>query len=179
MKYIVLGAAITAVLILVIIALILKSKSDRINDLLIKIREAEENINRLLSKKMELVLNINNYIEDKSDEQIISDVSEIANKELTTYEQNTVLNNCYDKILELVEYNNSVILDDEEYKDVVKLKTVSTNLQAVEKYFNDNIEVLNDYITKFPAKIVAKSKKIKVKEPYVNEKSEIFEILKK
>ena len=112
MKYIVLGAAITAVLILVVIALILKSKSDRINDLLIKIREAEENIHRLLGKKMELVLNINNYIEDKSEEHIINDVSEIANKELDTYEQNKVLNNCYDKILELVEYNNSLILDD-------------------------------------------------------------------
>ena len=179
MKFIVLGVVITVVLILVIIALILKSKSDKINDLLIKIREAEENINHLLSKKMELVININNYIEDKSEEQLFEDVGDIVNKELDTHEQNTMLNNCYDKILELVEYNNSIILDDEEYKDVVKLKSLSTNLLAVENYYNDNIKILNNYISKFPAKIVAKSKKIKEKEPYINEKSEIFEILKK
>jgi hypothetical protein len=179
MKYIILGIAITVILILVIIAIILKSKSDKIKEILIKITEAEENISLLLGKKMELVININNYIEDKSEDKLFDDVGTIVNKELDSHEQNAMLNSCYDKILELVDYNNDVILDDEEYKDIKKLKEVSINLKGVENYYNDNINILNDYIGKFPNNIVAKSKKIKKREPYINEKSEIFEILKK
>ena len=179
MKYIIIGAVITVVLLIVIVILVLKSKSDKINDLLVKINEAEENIDLLIKKKLELVININNYIEDKSEETILEDVGDILNKELSSYEQNTMLNSCYNKILELVDYNNSIILPDEEYKDVKKLKDVSINLLGVEKYYNDNIKILNDYISGFPASVVAKSKKIKKKEPYTNEKSEIFEILKK
>ena len=179
MKYIILGIAITVILILVIIALILKSKADKIKDIVIKITEAEENINLLLNKKLELVININNYIEEKAEEEIVDDIGTMVNKELDSYEQNTMLNNCYDKILELIDYNNTIILDDDEYKDVKKLKEVATNLVGVENYFNDNATLLNDYIRKFPANIVSKSKKIKKKELYINEKSEIFEILKK
>ena len=179
MKYIILGAIITIVLIIVVIILVLKGKKDKIDDMLIKINEAEENIKLLLKKKMELVVNINNYIEDKSEEPLFEDKDSLTNKELDTYEQNTMLNSYYYKILELVDYNGNIILDDDEYKDVDKLKAVSINLKGVETYYNDNIEIYNDYITKFPASVVAKSKKIKIKEPYVNEKSEIFEILKK
>lgn len=179
MKYIILGVTITVILLIVIIILVLKSKKDKIDDMLIKVNEAEENIAILLKKKMELVININNYIEDKSEEHLFDDIGDIVNKELNSFEQNTMLNSCYFKILELVDYNGTIILDDEEYKDVKKLKKLSTDLTGVESYYNDNIKILNEYIKKFPANIVAKSKKLKEKEPYINEKSEIFEILKK
>ncbi len=179
MKYIILGLLIIFVFLIAVMVILIKYNRDKISDLLIKIHEAEENIHILINKKIELILNINNCIEEKSDDIKIDNIDDITNKELNIYEQNSMLNNCYNQILEIVDYNNNVVLDDEEYKNVKKLKDVSISLIGVQNYFNDNIEILNESINKFPANLITKSKKIKKRELFINEKNEIFEILKK
>jgi len=178
MKYIILGLLIVIVFILAVMVILIKYNSDKLKDLMIKINEAEENINILVNKKIELILNINNCIEDKSLDIKVDNIDEITNKELNIYEQNRILNNCYNQILEIVDYNNNVILDDEEYKNVKRLKDISISLNGVQNYYNDNVNILNNYINKFPTNLITKSKKLKKRELFVNEKNEIFEILK-
>ena len=175
MKYIVVGAIITIVFVILLCLLLIRNKKIKIKDILLKVDEAEETITILLKKKSKSILAINEMIEEKSDKVIIEDKDELSDKDFDNHEFNKVLNDYYDKIIEVIDYNNEVILDDEESKEMKKLKNISLDLIGTQKYYNDNIAILNKYAKSFPTSLFTSSKK---KEPYINEKSEIFEILK-
>ena len=176
MKLIIVGIIITVILIFVLIFLFILNKKRKIKDILLKVDEAEESIGNLLKKKGEAILTINEMIEEKSDKIVVENKDEIKEQEnITKHDMNKILNGYFDKILEIVEYNNEVILDDEESIELAKLKNISLDLAGVQKYYNENITILNNYQKSFPTSLFTSSKK---KEPYINEKSEIFDILK-
>ncbi len=145
---------------------------------IIKISEAEENINILLKKKLELILRVKNFIEDKKEDYKITGLEKLEKQELNTFELNIELEKYNKKIMEITDYDKSVIFDDDEILVIKDLYNINTECLASERYYNDNVVTYNNLIKCFPSNIIAKICKYKFKDFYSNEKEEIFEILK-
>lgn len=145
---------------------------------IIKISEAEENINILLKKKLELILRVKNFIEDKKEDYKITGLEKLEKQELNTFELNVELEKYNKKIMEITDYDKSVIFDDDEILVIKELYNINTECLASERYYNDNVVTYNNLIKCFPSNIIAKICKYKFKDFYSNEKEEIFEILK-
>lgn len=145
---------------------------------IIKISEAEENINILLKKKLELILRVKNFIEDKKEDYKITGLEKLEKQELNTFELNIELEKYNKKIMEITDYDKSVIFDDDEILVIKELYNINTECLASERYYNDNVVTYNNLIKCFPSNIIAKICKYRFKDFYSNEKEEIFEILK-
>lgn len=145
---------------------------------IIKISEAEENINILLKKKLELISRVKNFIEDKKEDYKITGLEKLEKQELNTFELNVELEKYNKKIMEITDYDKSVIFDDDEILVIKELYNINTECLASERYYNDNVVTYNNLIKCFPSNIIAKICKYKFKDFYSNEKEEIFEILK-
>ena len=145
---------------------------------IIRISEAEENINILLKKKLELMLRIKNFIEDKKEDYKIAGLEKLEKQELNTFELNIELEKYNKKIMEITDYDKSVIFDDDEMLVIKELYDINTECLASERYYNDNVVTYNNLIKCFPSNIISKICKYRFKDFYSNEKEEIFEILK-
>jgi len=84
--------------------------------------------------------------------------------------------------LELKEYllvNKSFIPEDELKNNLDELIELDLNLEATKVYYNDNSTIFNEFIEKFPSKIIAKKKGYDYKNLYTFKEEQLFEILKK
>ena len=133
---------------------------------IIKISEAEENINILLKKKLELILRVKNFIEDKKEDYKITGLEKLEKQELNTFELNIELEKYNKKIMEITDYDKSVIFDDDEILVIKELYNINTECLASERYYNDNVVTYNNLIKCFPSNIIAKICKYRFKDFY-------------
>lgn len=146
---------------------------------MIKIKEAENNIDSLLNKKLELLLNVNEFVNKKKKKISLDGIDEIDKDKLNNFELNISLAKYNKTIIELTDYNKDIKFNDDEKNTLKELEKVEIDCLASQRYYNDNVVGYNNLINKFPSNIIGRMLKFKEKEFYVNEKEEIFEILKK
>ncbi len=170
---------ITILLVIGLFIVLLIADNYKLNELYIKIKEANENVSILLKKKLETCNKIVKIIDEKNEDELCKEQKVSNAKELSSFELNEKCNDLYNRIIEIVDYNKDVILDDEETKKVNKLKELNLELLGVQKYYNENAEVMNKLVGRIPYNLVSKFKGYKKVKFYENTKKEIFEILKK
>ena len=160
-----------------LILLILKANKLKVMNL--KIEAAEKDVTEILKEKYDKLNDINNIMKTKDREDLFKDIETLEIDKFNSIELNKELAK-FDKIIvELTDYNKEIIFDAEEEESFDKLAKININRLAIEKYYNDNVSVFNKAIDNFPSNIIAKFKKYDEKDLFLNEKEEIFEILKK
>jgi len=170
---------ITILLVIGLFIVLLVSDNYKLNERFIKIKEANESVSILLKKKLEGCNKIVKIIDEKNDNELCKDYKVNNSKELSNFELNEKVNNLYNRIIEIVDYNKDVILDDDETKKLNKLKDLNLELLGTQKYYNENATDMNKLVGRIPYNIVSKFKGYKRVKLYENTKKEIFEILKK
>lgn len=173
--YIVLS--IVLVLFIIIFSIFLISKN-KFQVLLVKINEADDNIDSLLRKKHEILLNIGNFIKDKTKEKTFDSLLDIDVDSIDSFELSDQLARFDQKVIEFMDYNKDINFDEEELNDFESFTDINIECLATQKYYNDNVDIFNKLLGEFPMNMYAKIKRFKEKETYLDEKEEVFEILK-
>ena len=173
--YIILSIILILVCLFVTLHIVSKNK---FNVKTIKIEEAENELTSLLNNKLDLMQKINKAVKKKTKEDYLEGIDSIKGDGLSNIELHKELSK-YDKpLIELIEFNKDIKLTEKDDKLLDDLSNTNVNCRAATKFYNDNVEIYNKLLTSFPYKITAKLMKLKEKELFVEEKEEIFEILK-
>lgn len=173
--YILLSVFIVIITVIFVVIVVNINKFQALN---IKINEAEENIGLLLNEKYDLLYKIGKIVKDESSDTFFDNLKDIVIEDISKIELNKELSKYDAKIVELTDYNKDIKFDEDALKLFSDLEDVNIECAADEKYYNDNVEIYNKLVSQFPSSIIAKFKKCKHKDSYVNEKEEIFEIMK-
>lgn len=173
--YIVLSVLIVVITVIFVVIIVNINKFQTLN---IKINEAEENIGLLLYEKYDLLYKIGKIVKKESKDTFFDGLDDIIVEDISKIELNKKLAKFDSKIIELIDYNKEINFDEESLKLFSDLENVNIECAADEKYYNDNVEIFNRLVGQFPSSIIAKIKKYKRRDFYVNEKEEIFEIMK-
>lgn len=176
MFYIIIG--IITLVIIIIFAFLIKSFLNKVNVYIIKINEATKNIDLLLEKKLNLLTKIKDRLKECIEENFMEKLPKIKNQNLDSFELDAEIELMTKELKEVLEYNKKVILDDETNILLRNLDRASIDLIATKNYYNDNSEIYNTIISKFPTNIIAKIKRYDQLDFYENKKEEEFEILK-
>ena len=145
----------------------------------IKITEAENNIDILLEKKYDLIDRSKPIIKkDLKKEEFIETLSEVKESCLTPFEVNILLKDYYNQLFKEIDDNEKILKNNNLIEIIDSLNTNEVELSAAIKYYNDNVTILNELITKFPSNIIRLFFGYKKKEFYSLEKREVYEILK-
>ena len=169
-------------IILLLVAIIIwriKAKLNKISVYVIKINEADKNIDILLEKKIETLTKIKDKLKEKTDDEIMIDLPKIKNLSLDSFELDAETEKLEKELKETLEYNKKLVLDDEENALISTLKKADVDLKATKNYYNDNCEIYNEIISKFPTVILSKIKGYNLLDFYEIKEEEEFEILKK
>lgn len=176
MFYVIIG--IITLVIVIIFAFLIKLFLNKVNVYTIKINEAVKNIDLLLEKKINLLTKIKDKLKENIEENFMDKLPKIKNQNLDSFELDAEIELMTKELKEILEYNKKVILDDETNILLRNLDRASIDLIATKNYYNDNSEIYNNIISKFPTSIIAKIKRYDQLDFYENKKEEEFEILK-
>lgn len=174
MYYIIIGI----ILFISILMLFIKSFLNKVGIYEIKINEANKNIDILLEKKLNLLTKTKEKIKDSIEDNFMEKLPKIKNQSLDNLELDTQIKLMQKELKEILEYNKKIILDDEANILLKNLEKADIDLIGTKKYYNDNAEIYNNLISKFPMSIISKVKRHHYLETYDNKKEEEFEILK-
>ncbi len=173
--YIILSVLVVIITVIFIVVLVNNNKFHMLN---IKINEAEENINLLLNEKYDLLNKIGKIVKKEANDDFFDSLNNLKVDEISKMELNKELAKYDSKITELTDYNKDIKFDNDEQKLFLDLEDIEIECSADKKYYNDNVEIYNRLVSRFPSSIIAKFKKLKIKDLYTDEKEEIFEIMK-
>ncbi len=144
-----------------------------------KIHDGENEIDELLHKKAEIMKSIADNINSINDNSLFSDVDKILKKKRdNTLALDRDLGDYYHELKEYLLVNKSYIPDEIVGAKIKELESVELDLEATKRFYNDNSNIFNDLIDRFPSKIIAKKKGYDFKYLYSFDKEELFEILK-
>lgn len=174
MYYIIIGI----VILIIIFITLIKSFLNKVGIYTIKINEAIKNIDLLLEKKVTLLTKIKEKLKENIEENFMDKLPKIKNQNLDSFELDAEIDLMTKELKDILEYNKKVILDDETNILLRNLERASIDLKATKNYYNDNCEIYNNIIAKFPISIIAKIKHYDHLDFYENKKEEEFEILK-
>lgn len=172
--YIIIGI----ILLTTILILLIKSYLNKVKVYVIKIDEADKNIDLLLEKKLELFKNIKEKTKDTLDIDILEDIPKIKGKNLDSFEKDKAYEDLENDIKDTLIYNKKIILDSELQVLIDSLKNTNIDLKATKKYYNDNADLYNEKVNKFPKRIIARIKGYDEIDYYETKEQEEFEILK-
>ena len=175
-KYIII--AVFLLIIAIAVSLYIISKN-RFKFKQIKIEEALNQITSLLNDKYEALKKVNEIIKGKTNEEFLANIEDVKVEELDMFDLQEELAKYDVDIIELTEFNKDIKLEESDIEELDKLTKINIDCNAAEEYYNDNVESYNKLINKFPYSVVAKMNKHKKKDLFVNQKEEMFEILKK
>ncbi len=152
---------------------------NRFQSLKIKINEVEKDIDDLLNQKFEKLKEIGNLVKSKTEDNSFDELENLNIESCAKVDRNNLLAKYDNSIKEYRDFNKNIQFDEEELKIFDEYFNINTLCLATERYYNDNVVIYNKLVKKFPASLVAKIKRYREKDLFVNEKEEIFEILKK
>lgn len=171
---------IAIVTVLAIILIVVVNTYNKFQFSMIKISEAENNIDILLEKKLDYIARFIPIIKDNSKEDCreLDKVNLLKSKKLNNFELNQQLDKYKKELHE--------ILDTDETLSKVEIVTTlyaefednEEELEASKDYYNDNVTIYNKLVHCFPSNLIAILFHYKHKDFYIDEKEEMFEILK-
>ncbi len=171
--------AVVAILIIVI-ALIMITNYNKFQYSSIKISEAENNIDILLEKKIDYISRFIPLIKEntKEDCKLLEKVNLLKNKSYNNFELNKELYDYNKELREIIDTNEKILKIESVNNLYQEYLDNEEDLEASKDYYNDNVTEYNKLVHLFPSNIVGFLFKFKHKEFYIDEKEEIFEILK-
>lgn len=165
--------------VIAVIILVIKLNSDKLDFYNIKILEAEDKLQALFEKKFSLLSELQQKFSEQNSEiefNLLCDIKDIEDDEFML---NAILNKAYRELKIFLDERRSYIPDSETKELLKNLYDVDIDCTAIKNYYNENACILNNKLKKFPARTIAKFKKISKKELYNDPVEEEFEILKK
>lgn len=153
--------------------------SSTFSSVLMRIHRGENEIDELLNKKADLLDEIGEEINNLNDHKIFSSVKKAMKKNIDTIKLDRDLAEAYLELKEYLLVNKSFVPEEELKKKIDSLVTLDLDLDAIKNYYNDNSNIFNELLEKFPSKIIGKKKGYDTKNLYSFSKEEFFEILKK
>jgi LemA protein len=169
-----------AVIVIALLLMIFAIYFNKYQFAIIRINEAENKISKSLKEKINLFDRVILIIKDKlkNEHKILDIIMSIKDNDLNNFEINKKLQECSKELNELLDNNNILYEDETMNKIIEELDMNKQDIEAGERFYNDNVVIYNKLIRSFPSNIVGKILRYKKKEFYENEKEEIFEILK-
>lgn len=163
MKFLI--ALLVIILLIVIVSIFYFEAYGTLNDIRIKMNNANDNITSLLKEKYSLMQKLYEIIKKNiKKKDYLKDFSALSKQNLSNYELDAELNTHLKTMTDLKEDYKS--LNNKEYNDLLKqAKKIDQDIVANKKFFNKNnnllIKTLHGY-----KKVVAKLLKINVKTSY-------------
>lgn len=169
-----------AIIVIALLLMIFVTYYNKYQFAIIRINEAENKISKSLKEKTVLFERVIPIIKEKfkKENRLIDIMIKIKDNELNNFELNKELQNASKILNELLD-NNVYLYEEENIKVILdELFMNKQDIEAGEKFYNDNVVIYNKLICSFPSNIVGSFMRLKRKEFYEKEKEEIFEILK-
>ena len=169
-----------AVIIVALLLMVIVVYHNKYQFAVIRIHEAENKISKSLKEKTALFERLIPIIKEKfKDENRLLDVIiKIKDNHLNSFEINKELQTA-SRILNEILDNNVYLYEEENIKVILEeLFMNKQDIEAGEKFYNDNVVIYNKLICSFPSNIIGSFMRLKRKEFYEKENEEIFEILK-
>lgn len=167
-------------LVIIIVALLVITNYNKFQYSSIKISEAENNIDILLEKKIDYISRFIPLIKENSKEdcKLLEKVNLLKNKQLNNFELNDELYTYNKELREILDTNEKLLKIDNINNLFQEYQDNEEDLEASKDYYNDNVTEYNKLVHLFPSNIIGLLFKFKHKDFYIDEKEEIFEILK-
>ena len=169
------------VLLVILILFIYKIKdvTRDFNSVLVKIHDGENEIDELLKRKGTLLDEICEGINNLNENRVFSSVKKITKKTIDSQKLDRELSEVYGELREYLLVNKSFVPEEELQAKIDELEILEVDLEATKLFYNDNSNIFNELIEKFPSRLVARKKGYDFKFLYTFEEAEFFEILKK
>lgn len=134
---------------------------NKINELIIRINEAENRIDNNLRDKYDtlnrVIILVKSKIKVKDD--TFKDLLKLKSRKLSNFELDRILVKVHDEFISIYEKNKELRESDEIYKASKQLELIDEELVTLRNYYNGNIATYNKMIKKFPTLLIAKIKK--------------------
>ena len=192
--------------IVVLIIYKFKSISADYDIVLKKIHDGENGIDELLKRKGEVMKSIVENINSINDNSVFPDIDKIikVKEDMLMFNLKMKFFNCsfpqkrekviskkqifrkkikkkiffYHQLKEYLLVNKSYIPDEVIGEKIKELEDIELDLEATKRFYNDNSNIFNDLVDRFPSRIVARKRGYDFKYLYTFDKEEFFEILK-
>lgn len=167
-------------LLIIVIGLLIITNYNKFQYSSIKISEAENNIDILLEKKIDYISRFIPLIKENSKEdcKLLEKINLLKNKSYNNFELNKELSDYNKELREILDTNEKLLKLDNINNLYQEYLDNEEDLEASKEYYNDNVSEYNKLVHLFPSNIVGILFKFKHKDFYIDEKEEIFEILK-
>jgi len=161
------------VLIIIIIAIIIIGfitikyifSYNKLQELNIKINEAENIIDNELRNKYDLIIRSSNTINKllKKDVTYYKELEELKNKNISNFEMDRKISEG-ENLIEQVKNDYASLEDNQDYNEILNsLKESDEILEAAKSFYNKYTTEINLIVKKFPTNMIAKIHKIKVR----------------
>jgi len=144
----------------------------------IKITEAEKELSTLLEMKRQMLISVCEKVDTIVEKDLFPDVDELKSEELNSFVLSKLLISMENRLLTEMNMRKAFVPDEELSGMFLSLDNISVDCESVEEYYNDNSEIFNRLLRRFPSNIVGKFNDYVIKEIYSHEEEEMFEILK-
>ena len=168
----------SAILLVFIIILIIKSQIMNIDGYNIRIEESSKSIEMLQKEEINLLTKISKKVKEQTEESVFKDLPKMKNKSLDMFELDKKLFDLNKELNDTFEYNK-INFEKEDMDLLNKYRDNKIELGALKQYYNDSIESYNKYIKSIKRLFIKILKKLKQKDTFDIEKEVEFEILKK
>lgn len=174
-------AYIALVIVIILIIIIYKYRDVVLdfNSVLKRVHLGENEIAEILNKKADLLDEICEAINNINDNRVFSSVKKVMKKNIDTLKLDKDLSEIYTELKEYLLVNKSFVPEEELKNKIEELNELEIDLEATKVFYNDNSNIFNELIDKFPSKMIAKKKGYDYKNLYTFNEEELFEILKK
>lgn len=153
------------ILLFCIISLIYMLIYNKVNDLIIRINEAEANIDNSLRNKYDLINRSVSIIKGNMevDSNVFEEIVKLRSRKISNFELERKLSAAYSEFLLYKDKNNELKSSEEMIKIAISLEELNDKLSVLIEYYNDNITKYNKLITMFPTNVIAKINKFNTK----------------
>lgn len=171
---------VAVITILAIILIFVITTYNKFQFSIIKISEAENNIDILLEKKLDYIARFIPIIKENSKEDCreLDKVNLLKSKKLNNFELNHQLDKYQKELHEILDTDDTLSKLEIIINLYAEYEDNEDELEASKEYYNDNVTIYNKLVHCFPSNLIGILFHYKHKDFYIDEKEEMFEILK-
>lgn len=132
---------------------------NKLQEIMLKLKEAEREIDETSRKKFDILFNIIELL--KNDE--LSKIQELKDDNLSSFEFIRILFDYECKIFGAISSNKKAQKNNDISDKLIELEKTNIKLEAAVRYYNDNTSLYNNLLVKFPSNIVGNFSRLKEK----------------
>lgn len=153
------------ILLFCIVSLIYMLIYNKVNDLIIRINEAEANIDSSLRNKYDLINRSVSIIKGniEVDSNVFEEIVKLRSRKISNFELERKLSDAYNEFLNYKDKSDELKSSEELIKIGISLEELNDKLSVLIEYYNGNITKYNKLITMFPTNVIAKINKFNTK----------------